>query len=114
MLPFHGIPPFRCANTQGPNSRRAAPGSHRKNCGGWGVRNPSQVHNIFWGLFPHPSSELLVRGLLKVFQLYLSVGGVQTLGSQETLFLEETSYVGSGSLVPDLIHTAGPWDPAPS
>lgn len=63
--------------------------------------------------FVYPK-ELLVRGLLKIFQLYLSVGGVQTLGSQETLFLEETLYVGSGSLIPDLIHTAGPWDPAPS
>lgn len=118
MLPFHGDPSFwlltfRCINTEGLNSRRAASGSHRKNCGGWGVRNPSQVQHLL-GFVTHPSLELLIRGLLKFFQVYLFMGGVWTSGGQATLFLEEISYVGSGSLIPDLIYTAGPWDPAPS
>lgn len=57
MLPFHGDPSFwlltfRCTNTEGLNSRRAAPGSHSKNCGGWGVRNPSQVQHLLGFVCP--------------------------------------------------------------
>lgn len=75
-----------------------------------GVRNPSQAHTPF-GLFPHQSSELLTRRLLKNVQLYLSLGRVRTLGGQEALFLEEASY-GAAEVIAGLC-TSGPWDPAP-
>lgn len=84
MLPFHGDPSFwlltfRCINTEGLNSRRAAPDSLRKNCGGRGVRNPSQVQHLLGFVYPsilRVAGQRAIKNLIKdkIFFIFLWVG----------------------------------------